>query len=60
MEEIAGAYETARDAAETGTEALRRVWPRQIPAMDPGQSDAFRDALRSLEDGWAALMRVAD
>jgi hypothetical protein len=58
MDRIHGAYETAVQSAESGTEALRGVWPREIPHLDAGQEGALKDALRCLEDGWAALLRA--
>lgn len=56
--DIDGSYRTALAAAESGTAALRGAWPAGIPAMVPTQDHAFREALRAIEDGWAALLRV--
>lgn len=56
--DIPGSYQRALAAAETGTSELRDVWPRGIPALVPTQDSAFREALRHIEDGWAALLRV--
>lgn len=57
--DIPGSYRTAVKAAECGVTALRGVWPIGIPALGHSQDQALREALRSIEDGWAALLRVA-
>jgi hypothetical protein len=56
--DIHGGYRTALTAAETGTAALREVWPAGIPSLAPTQDVALRAALRNIEDGWAELLRV--
>lgn len=56
--DIRGGFRTALQAAESGTAALRGVWPVGIPALMLTQDDALRAALRNIEDGWAALLRV--
>lgn len=57
--DIHAAYQTALTAAEKGTTALRDIWPRGIPQLAQPQDHAMREALRNIEDGWAALLRVA-
>lgn len=56
--DIPGSYRTAVQAAESGVTALRDVWPCGIPSLVRTQDEALREALRSIEDGWAALLRV--
>lgn len=55
---IRRAHEEAVEAAERGSHALREVWPAATPQLPARDADALRDALRSMEDGWAALLRV--
>jgi hypothetical protein len=56
--DIQGSYSAAVQAAERSVAALRDVWPIAIPSLAQPQDAAIREALRSIEDGWAALLRV--